>query len=88
VVGNGSTFEFPCDVPVKVFGRNDDAFRDAVLAIVRRHFPDLRDESVTARPSRQDHYLSMTVIVWVESRETIDALYAELTRHEAVLLVL
>jgi putative lipoic acid-binding regulatory protein len=88
VEGNGSPFEFPCDIPVKVFGRNDAAFRDAVLAIARRHFPRLDDEHVTARPSRQDHYLSMTLTVWAESRELIDALYAELSRHESVLMVL
>jgi len=88
VEGNGSPFEFPCDIPVKVFGRNDAAFRDAVLAIARRHFPDLNEDSVTSRPSRQDHYLSMTLTVWAESREKIDALYAELSRHETVLMVL
>lgn len=86
--GNGSPFEFPCDIPVKVFGRNDPLFRDTVLAIVRRHYPGFDDEQVTARLSRQDHYLSMTLTVWVESREQIDALYAELSRHESVLMVL
>lgn len=86
--GNGSPFEFPCDIPVKVFGRNDAAFRDAVLTIVRRHFSELDEGSVTARPSRQEHYLSMTLTVWVESREQIDALYLELSRHESVLMVL
>ena len=86
--GNGSPFEFPCDIPVKVFGRNDEAFRELVLAIARRHFPDLDNDDVAARPSRQDHYLSITLTVWVESREKIDALYAELSRHEAVLMVL
>jgi putative lipoic acid-binding regulatory protein len=88
VEGNGSPFEFPCDIPVKVFGRNEDAFRDAVLAIARRHFPDLDDADVTARPSRQDRYLSMTLTVWADSRERIDAFYGELSRHAAVLMVL
>jgi putative lipoic acid-binding regulatory protein len=88
VEGNGSPFEFPSDIPVKVFGRNDAAFREAVLAIVRRHFPDLRDEAVSARTSRQDHYLSLTLIVRAESRAQIDALYTELSHHEAILMVL
>lgn len=86
--GNGSPFEFPCDIPVKVFGRNDDTFRDTVLAIARRHFPELDEASVVARPSRQDRYVSMTLTIWVESREKIDGLYAELSRHETVLMVL
>jgi hypothetical protein len=85
---NGSAFEFPCDIPVKVFGRNDAAFRDAVLPIVQTYFPDFRKEDLVERLSRQDRYLSLTVTVWVESRSSIDALYTELSRNEAVLMVL
>jgi hypothetical protein len=85
---NGSAFEFPCDIPVKVFGRNDAAFRAAVLSIVQTYFPDFRKEDLVERLSRQDRYLSLTVTVWVESRSSIDALYTELSRNEAVLMVL
>jgi putative lipoic acid-binding regulatory protein len=88
VAENGSPFEFPCDIPVKIFGRNEVAFRDAVLTIVRRHFPDFGDESFSERPSRKDNYLSITVTVWVESRAQIDALYMALTAHDDVLMVL
>jgi putative lipoic acid-binding regulatory protein len=88
VVGNGSPFEFPCDIPVKVFGRNENAFREAAITIVRRYFPNFRDEDLVVRPSRQDNYLSMTLTVRAESREMIDALYTELSRHEAILMVL
>jgi hypothetical protein len=88
VTENGSAFEFPCDVPVKVFGYNDDAFRDAVLGIAKTYFPELRKEDLVERLSRQDRYLSLTLTVWVESRSQIDALYTELTAHEAVLMVL
>lgn len=85
---NGSAFEFPCDIPVKVCGRNDAAFRDAVLSIVRTYFPDFQKEDLVERLSRQDRYLSLTVTVWVESRSSIDALYTELSANEVVLMVL
>jgi hypothetical protein len=85
---NGSAFEFPCDIPVKVFGRNDDVFRDAVLSVVQTYFPDFQKQDLVERLSRQDRYLSLTVTVWVESRSSIDALYTELSRNEAVLMVL
>jgi hypothetical protein len=88
VTENGSAFEFPCDVPVKVFGRNDDAFRDTVLSIVQTYFPDFQKSDLVERLSRQDRYLSLTITVWVESRSSIDALYTELTANEAVLMVL
>ncbi len=79
---------FPCDLPVKVFGRNDAAFRRAALAIVRRHFEAFDEEGLRERTSRADRYLSLTVTVRAESREQIDALYRELTASEAILMVL
>lgn len=85
---NGTPFEFPCDVPVKVFGFNDERFRAVVREIVGRYFPDFTDDDLRERPSRRDRYLSLTVIVRVETREQIDALYTELSAHEAVLMLL
>jgi putative lipoic acid-binding regulatory protein len=85
---NGSAFEFPCDIPVKVFGRNEDVFRDAVLRIVRMYFPGFREHDLAERLSRQDRYLSLTLNLRVESRSQIDALYTDLSAHESVLMVL
>ena len=85
---NGSPFEFPCDIPVKVFGRNDARFREAVRSLVHASFPDFDDADLRERPSRKDNYLSITVVVWVENRAQIDALYTALSAHEAVLMVL
>jgi putative lipoic acid-binding regulatory protein len=84
-----SLISFPCDLPVKVFGRNDPAFRGAALAIVRRHFESFDEElRLSERTSRGDRYLSLTVTVRAESRAQMDALYRELTASEDVLMVL
>jgi len=88
VTENGSPFEFPCDVPVKVFGRNEDEFREAVLEIVKSRFPAFQKSDVSQRLSKQDRYLSLTVTVWVDNRSQLDALYTELSAHEAVLMLL
>lgn len=85
---NGSPFDFPCDIPVKVFGRNDDEFRAVVFGIVRTYFPGFSDTAMTERLSREDRYLSLTVTVRAETRAQIDALYTALTAHDAVLMVL
>jgi uncharacterized protein len=81
-----SPLTFPAELPVKVFGRNEEAFRTAVLAIVRAHYGD--DHRVAERPSRRGSYLSLTVTVVAESREQIDAMYRELVASELVLMVL
>jgi hypothetical protein len=88
VTGNGSAFEFPCDVPVKVFGRNDAPFRRAVRDIVLRRFPAFDESKLFERASRESRYLSITVTVWAEDRAQIDALYTELSAHDSVLMVL
>jgi putative lipoic acid-binding regulatory protein len=81
-------FEFPCRVPVKVFGRNEAEFREAALAIMRSHFPSLSAEDVRERSSRADSYLSLTITVRAESRAQIDDAFAELTARPEILMVL
>jgi putative lipoic acid-binding regulatory protein len=88
VAENGSAFEFPCDIPVKIFGRNEASFKQAVVAIVRRYFPDFSEDDLRERLSRKDRFVSITVTVWVEERAQIDALYTALTGHEAILMVI
>lgn len=80
--------EFPCDVPIKVFGRNTPDFRDVVLSIVRAHWANLPDSSVSQRLSRNDSYLSLTIMVYAQSRAQIDAVYRELTNSKQVLMML
>ena len=43
---------FPCELPIKVFGRNEPEFPPAAIAIVREHIPELDDTQVTAQESR------------------------------------
>lgn len=83
-----SLLQFPCDVPVKVFGRNEGPFRRAALSIVERHFGEAGTENVTEQLSRRESYASLTIVVRAESREQIDALYRELTSNADILMVL
>ena len=83
-----SLLQFPCDLPVKVFGRNGATFRRTALAIVERHFGEAGTESVSEQLSRRESYASLTIVVHAESREQIDALYRELTSNADILMVL
>lgn len=83
-----SLLTFPCQVPIKVFGRNTSDFRGHVLDIVREHWADLDDAQVAERSSRGGSYLSLTVTVHAESREQIDAAYRKLTASQRILMVL
>lgn len=84
--GDESLLQFPTDLPVKVFGRNDPAFRDAVIKIVEAHYGNAY--VLAEQQSKQASYLSFTITVRAESRAQIDALYRELVAHELVLMAL
>jgi uncharacterized protein len=88
VVADGSALAFPCDFPIKVMGRKQPRFANAVSEIVRKHAPDFDPATIELRPSRQGKYLSVTCVVRATSREQLDALYKELCDHPAVVMVL
>lgn len=81
-----SPLQFPAEIAVKIFGKNEPAFRDAVLTIVRTHYGE--EHRVVEQTSKQGAYLSLSVTVVAATREQIDALYRELTAHDDVLMVL
>jgi putative lipoic acid-binding regulatory protein len=81
-----SLLNFPTDLPVKVFGRNDPEFRAAVIEIVEAKFG--KAYTLTEVESKQASYVSLTVTVHAESRAQADALYQALVANELVLMTL
>ncbi len=88
VVPDSSPLAFPCDFPIKVMGRKQPGFAQAVIDVVLKHAPDFDPATVEMRPSRQGRYLSVTCVVRATSREQLDALYQELCDHPSVVMVL
>ena len=79
---------FPCELPIKVFGRNDPEFPPAAVAIVREHIPELEDEQVTMQESRAGRFVSLTIRARVDSRAQADAVFRDLVACDYVLMVL
>lgn len=79
--------EFPCDFPVKVMGRDQEQFRQAVRDIVQRHF-ELSKTTISEQSSRNGRFVSLTVTVSAVDRAGLDALYTELSASEHVLIAL
>ena len=80
--------QFPCDLPIKVFGRNDSDFPDAAFAIVKAHVDTLERAHVTRQSSRQGRFVSLTINIRAESRAQVDAVYEDLSANANVLMVL
>lgn len=81
-------FDFPTAIPLKVIGRNDDGFEFFVLSLFYRHVNEDGIHNVSQRLSRGDNYLSLTVTFTAESREQLNAVYAELHNQARVLMVI
>ena len=83
-----SLLTFPCVFPMKVMGRREDGFAQMVSETVMRHAPDFHPDTIEMRSSRNGRYLSLTVVINAKSREQLDALYMELSKHPMVIMVL
>ena len=83
-----SLIEYPCDFPIKVLGRTQAGFAQAVLAVVRAHVPDFDGATMEMKTSKRGKYLSVTCVVRATSRQQLDELYRALCDHPMVVMVL
>ena len=86
--GAKSLLTFPTPFPIKVMGRREDGYAQAVREVVLRHAPDFDPATMEMRPSKAGKYLAVTVTINARSREQLDALYKELSGHPMVMMVL
>lgn len=79
---------FPCTFPIKIIGNNTGTFFDEIVAIIHRFFPDTHNEHIRQIPSKQGSFASITALLHVNDKETLDNLYRELTQHPDTKMVL
>lgn len=79
---------FPCAYPIKVLGRNVEAFRPSVIDVFERHAPGFDRQSITRRDSRRGNFVSLTVTIVATGREQLDALHRDLMQTGLVQMVL
>ena len=81
-------FQFPCEFPIKVMGRDSEPFRTLTLAIVERHAGPLAAGQISERMSREGRFLALTYTIRAESRAQLDSIYQDLTDSGVVLVAL
>ncbi len=77
--------EFPTIFRLRVIGWNEDDFATFVMVGVRKHVPEMTEDSIHLKPSNGGKYLAVTAAFVAESREQLDAVYREVSGHERVL---
>jgi putative lipoic acid-binding regulatory protein len=83
-----SPIQFPCDFMLKVMGKAQGEFESTVLAIVMQHFPTVDLSRMHKKFSQNNHYLSLSITVYAESKAQLDALYLALSGNPTILMVL
>ncbi len=83
-----SPFQFPCEFLIKVFGQASDQFELEVLTIIRKHIPELRENALVCRPSKDGKYLAITITITAESKAQLDDIYRDLSANPHVLMAL
>jgi uncharacterized protein len=84
----GELFQFPCEFPIKVMGRDSESFRTLTLAIVERHAGPLATGQISERMSREGRFLALTYTIRAQSRAQLDTIYQDLTDSGVVLVAL
>lgn len=80
--------EFPCEFPIKAFGKDRASFQDTVYEIVSAHVPELKHTDLKANSSSGGRYLAVTATITAQSQAQLDAIYQALTDHDQVIMAL
>ena len=81
-------FEFPCEFPVKVMGRDFEQMHAVLLEVITRYAKPEFMDSLKKQDSSSGKYTSLTVTVTADSKEQLDNIYRELTASEHILVAL
>ena len=71
---NDDVFNFPCDYPIKIIGKDRPDFESTVRNIIELHAGKLHNNQVTSRASSKGAYISLTVRIIASSRSQLDAI--------------
>lgn len=83
-----SNLIFPCEIALKIVGLANDTFEQAVYDCLSPLVPDITSLPITKRFSKDHKYLSLTITVYAEEREFIDAIYRAISVCPEVIMAL
>ncbi len=79
---------YPCDFPIKMFGMNTLHFIAAVDRVVEEFVPRKDWVSTKTTPSKNDKYISYTIVIIARDREQLDKVCAGVTNCSEVIMAL
>ena len=80
--------EFPCEYPIKVLGRRNDAFLPSVLAVFERHAPGFDRTRLVKKQSSGGKFESYTLTIEATGAEQLRQLHEDLMATGMVSMVM
>ena len=80
--------EFPCDYPIKVIGDVSGTSVAEIVAVVRRHAPEVTPDEVSTRQSRKGNFQSVRITIVATGEPQLRALHEELMALPSVRMVI
>ncbi len=81
-------FDFPCEYPLKIFGKDCAALRATICGIIEQHTDKLRPDQITLKRSAKGRYVAFTIRIIADNRVQLDALNRDLQHCPLVAYVL
>ncbi|MCX8566130.1 MAG: hypothetical protein ON057_000857 [Glomeribacter sp. 1016415] len=85
---NQSLIDFPCAFPIKVLGKTQPGFAEAIQRLLKEFDANFDGASIEMRPSRNGNYIGLTCTVHARNRPHLDEIYRALSSHPMVSVVL
>ena len=83
-MNENTLFKFPCEFPIKVLATASNDLVENVYKLVRRYAPELCQDDIRTRASRNGNYQALTVTIQATSREQLDNIYRALSACDQV----
>ena len=80
--------KFPCSFPIKIMGRDENAFKETVVRIVQQHTGEISESDIRVAPSSKGNFVSVTITIEAESQQQLDSIYTDLSARDDVLFSL
>ncbi len=81
-------FNFPCDYPIKVMGKNCVELQPKICSIIEQYSDKLRPSQISVKHSSKGSYTSFTIRIIATSKAQLDAINQDLQDCELVAYVL
>ncbi|CAB5496672.1 hypothetical protein [uncultured Gammaproteobacteria bacterium] len=81
-------FNFPCDYPVKIMGKDCKELHSEMCSIIERHAGEIHLSQISSKKSTKGNYISYTVRIVATSVSQLDSINKELQDHPLVAYIL